>query len=240
MICTALIQAGALRGGRLLHTQANGAYAKIMTAPRIESYRAMSKTILVVAGLIITVTFAAAFSIPGGYSSDVPDKGLAVLRRRPAFWAFMITDAIALFSSIIVALLLIWAGIGDKDLLVGTVSKATRLMAIALGSLTLAFLSSLWLVVSNWLCIVVLSIFIMVPCLSLHSFCFQFSLLLFKQMILNDLVYPIFNSGKRSAVQSVENMVTRHTVQLKSKYSITNIKRLLVDSQPPSAKKCAT
>ncbi|RWR85154.1 protein ACCELERATED CELL DEATH 6-like protein isoform X2 [Cinnamomum micranthum f. kanehirae] len=241
VICTALIQAGALRGGRLLHTQANGAYAKIMTAPRIESYRAMSKTILVVAGLIITVTFAAAFSIPGGYNNDGLDIGMAVLRSRPAFWAFMITDAIALFSSIIVALLLIWAGIGDTDLLVGTVSIATRLMAIALGSLTLAFLSSLWLVVSNWLCIVVLSIFILVLCLSLHSFCFQFSLLLllFKQMILNYLVYPIFNSEKRSAVQSLENMETRHLVRVKSKYSINNIECLLVDSQPPSAKKCA-
>eukprot|EP00268_Persea_americana_P050997 TRINITY_DN5601_c0_g1_i2.p1 TRINITY_DN5601_c0_g1~~TRINITY_DN5601_c0_g1_i2.p1 ORF type:complete len:614 (+),score=95.00 TRINITY_DN5601_c0_g1_i2:36-1877(+) len=239
VICTALIQAGARRGERLLHTQANRAHAEDITAPRIESYRAMSKTILVVAGLIITVTFAAAFSIPGGYNSDVPDKGLAVLRRRPAFWAFMITDAIALFSSIIVALLLIWAGIGDKDLLVGTVSIATRLMAIALGSLTLAFLSSLWLVVSNWLCIVVLSILILVLSLSLHSFCFQFSLLvlLFKQMILNYLVFPIFNSEKRSAVQPLENMETRHLVR--SKYSITNIECLLVDSQPPSAKESA-
>ncbi|XXG73319.1 hypothetical protein AAC387_Pa07g2260 [Persea americana] len=232
MICTALIQAAASRGEQLLHTQANSAHAKIKKAPRIESYRALSKTILVVAGLIFTVTFAAAFSIPGGYNSDVPDKGLAILRRRPTFWALMITDAIALFSSIIVALLLIWAGIGDKDLLVGTVSIATRLMAIALGSLTFAFLSSLWLVVSNWLCIVVLSIFILVLCLSLHSFCFQFSLLLlfFKQMILNYLVFPIFNSEKRSAVQSLKNMEMRRLVRVKSKYSITNIKCLLVDS----------
>ncbi|XXG73313.1 hypothetical protein AAC387_Pa07g2255 [Persea americana] len=229
VICTALIQAGARRGERLLHTQANRAHAEDITAPRIESYRAMSKIILVVAGLIITVTFAAAFTTPGDYISDGLDIGMAVLRSRPAFWAFMISDAVALFNSIIASLLLIWAGIGDKDLLVGNVSIATRLMAIALGSLTLAFLSSLWLVVSRWLCIVVLSIFILVFCLALHSFCFQFSLLLFKQVISNYLVYPIFHLKRRSAVQSLENM------ESKSKYSVTNIYRLLVDSQPLSA-----
>jgi len=52
---------------------------------------------LVVAALIATVTFAAAFTLPGGYKSD---KGTAILAKKFAFIAFVISDAISLMLSI--------------------------------------------------------------------------------------------------------------------------------------------
>ncbi|KAH9682251.1 ANK REP REGION domain-containing protein [Citrus sinensis] len=58
---------------------------------------------LVVAALIATVTFAAAFTLPGGYKSDIedgPNRGTAILNKNIAFQAFVISDAIAMVLSL--------------------------------------------------------------------------------------------------------------------------------------------
>ena len=58
---------------------------------------------LVVAALIATVTFAAAFTLPGGYKSDTedgPNRGTAILSKNAAFQAFVISDAIAMVLSL--------------------------------------------------------------------------------------------------------------------------------------------
>ncbi|XP_056174138.1 protein ACCELERATED CELL DEATH 6-like isoform X1 [Syzygium oleosum] len=56
---------------------------------------------LLVAVLIATVTFAAAFTMPGGYNNDGPDQGMATLAGRAAFKAFVITDTAAFCFSIL-------------------------------------------------------------------------------------------------------------------------------------------
>ncbi|KAF8391807.1 hypothetical protein HHK36_022041 [Tetracentron sinense] len=47
---------------------------------------------MIVAALIPTVTFAAAFQVPGGYNSN---DGTATLAKKAAFQVFVVTDAIA-------------------------------------------------------------------------------------------------------------------------------------------------
>ncbi|PHT48789.1 hypothetical protein CQW23_12997 [Capsicum baccatum] len=56
---------------------------------------------LVVATLLVTVTFAAGFTLPRGFESDVnsPNKGMTVLIKKTSFRAFIITDAIAFACS---------------------------------------------------------------------------------------------------------------------------------------------
>ncbi|PHT98399.1 hypothetical protein BC332_32679 [Capsicum chinense] len=56
---------------------------------------------LVVATPIMTVTFTAGFTLPGGFDSntDSPNKGMAILLRRTTFHAFVVTDVIAFTSS---------------------------------------------------------------------------------------------------------------------------------------------
>ena len=50
---------------------------------------------LLVATLITTVTFAAAFTVPGGYKSEGVDEGLAILCKRFAFGVFLIANTLA-------------------------------------------------------------------------------------------------------------------------------------------------
>ncbi|KAM3236595.1 hypothetical protein P3L10_016632 [Capsicum annuum] len=56
---------------------------------------------LVVATLLVTVTFAAGFTLPGGFESerDSLNKGMAILTKKSLFRAFVITDAIAFVCS---------------------------------------------------------------------------------------------------------------------------------------------
>ncbi|KAJ0014625.1 hypothetical protein Pint_21255 [Pistacia integerrima] len=56
---------------------------------------------LVVAALIATVTFTAAFTMPGGYHGEKgQNEGTAILSGKSAFQAFIITDTIAMILSI--------------------------------------------------------------------------------------------------------------------------------------------
>ncbi|KAK1371773.1 hypothetical protein POM88_037865 [Heracleum sosnowskyi] len=66
-------------------------------------------TLLLVATLIATVTFAAGFTMPGGYSNSEPDKGKATLLNKLTFQMFVICDTIAMYCAIMVAVTLIWA-----------------------------------------------------------------------------------------------------------------------------------
>ncbi|PHU18468.1 hypothetical protein BC332_14163 [Capsicum chinense] len=56
---------------------------------------------LVVATLLVTVTFAAGFTLPGGFEShnNRPNKGMAILIRKTALCLFVITDSIAFACS---------------------------------------------------------------------------------------------------------------------------------------------
>ncbi|OEL35326.1 hypothetical protein BAE44_0003655 [Dichanthelium oligosanthes] len=55
-----------------------------------------------VAILIATITFAAAFTLPGEYSSDAGSEGLSILARKDAFQAFLVFDTLAMCSSLAV------------------------------------------------------------------------------------------------------------------------------------------
>ncbi|XP_058212034.1 ankyrin repeat-containing protein At5g02620-like [Rhododendron vialii] len=59
------------------------------------------QTLVIVAALIATITFAAAFTIPGGYDGNQGrDQGMAILARESAFIAFVVTNTIAMVCSV--------------------------------------------------------------------------------------------------------------------------------------------
>ncbi|XP_026442278.1 protein ACCELERATED CELL DEATH 6-like isoform X2 [Papaver somniferum] len=61
-----------------------------------------SGSCMVVAALIATVTFQAAFTVPGGYISDINSSknGTPVFLETTSFTVFVVADALALFSSV--------------------------------------------------------------------------------------------------------------------------------------------
>ncbi|XP_071724312.1 protein ACCELERATED CELL DEATH 6-like [Rutidosis leptorrhynchoides] len=75
----------------------------------IQYYKDRVNTLLLVATLVATVTFAAGFTVPGGYSSDNSGKqeGMAVFLRQDCFKLFVFSDMIAMYSSVMVVVILI-------------------------------------------------------------------------------------------------------------------------------------
>ncbi|KAF8391778.1 hypothetical protein HHK36_022012 [Tetracentron sinense] len=74
---------------------------RLDTPEEIDEYlskvtKEINSTQMIVATLIATVSFAAAFQVPGGYQSA---DGTATLAKKAAFQAFVLTDAIALSCS---------------------------------------------------------------------------------------------------------------------------------------------
>ncbi|XP_048141853.1 ankyrin repeat-containing protein At5g02620-like [Rhodamnia argentea] len=69
------------------------------------SKKSIIKLQLLAAALIATVTFAAAFTMPGGYNNDGPNQGLAVLAGRATFQAFVIANSTAFGFSILALVL---------------------------------------------------------------------------------------------------------------------------------------
>ncbi|KAL9228414.1 hypothetical protein vseg_004000 [Gypsophila vaccaria] len=69
---------------------------------KIESY---ANTIGVTAALLATITFTAAFTVPGGLN---PASGAPLLLQNTAFQMFMVSDVIAMCSSVMVLFCLLW------------------------------------------------------------------------------------------------------------------------------------
>ncbi|KAL0301468.1 UNVERIFIED_CONTAM: protein ACCELERATED CELL DEATH 6 [Sesamum radiatum] len=142
-----------------------------------ESWRDKVNVILLVATVIATVTFQAGFTIPGGYNSTNPDQGLATMIEKVKFQEFVICNTIALYSSIIVAVTLIWAQLGDPSSMQVALKLALPLLGIALAMMSIAFLAGVYLVVSKlcWLANVVLllgSFFLVVLVVIFVPLCF--------------------------------------------------------------------
>ncbi|KAL9441593.1 hypothetical protein AB3S75_020150 [Citrus x aurantiifolia] len=122
-----------------------------------EKGKEMAQTLSVMATLIATFTFTAAFTIPGGFKSDDPDAGMATLLGRASFQAFVITDAIAMTSAMTAAVTVFWSfWKGKSESFMDALPLAIGFTWIALISMTLAFVTGLYVVLSNNLALAIL------------------------------------------------------------------------------------
>ncbi|KAE8687315.1 Ankyrin repeat family protein [Hibiscus syriacus] len=62
--------------------------------PNLEQLQNIASINLVVTILIAIVSFAAGFTMPGGYKSDGPEEGMAILSRKLAFRVFVVANAL--------------------------------------------------------------------------------------------------------------------------------------------------
>ncbi|KAJ3699635.1 hypothetical protein LUZ61_003340 [Rhynchospora tenuis] len=122
-----------------------------------------------VAALLATITFAAAFTLPGGFSSDSSDAGLPIFARKAAFQVFLISDTIAMCSSLSVAFLCVLATWEDLDYLLNYRKTTRALMWCAYAATAVAFGTGLFTVMASkslWLAILILVLSCILPFLS--------------------------------------------------------------------------
>lgn len=145
--------------------------------PTTENYRDKVNVILLVATLVATVTFSAGFAMPGGYRNSDPNQGIANMLEKVKFQEFVICDSLAMYSSIAVAVMLLWAQLGDQNSMHVALKLALPLLGIALAMMSIAFMAGVYLAVSklNWLAKFVLlmgSNFVIVLVLLFLPLCF--------------------------------------------------------------------
>lgn len=123
-----------------------------LVSPIKQSNKDTVNTLLVVTTLIATVSFAAGFTMPGGYNNSGSHEGMATLLNKDMFQLFVISNTLALYSSVLVGITLIWAQLGDLSCLV-PLRIALPLLGLALTMLSLAFMAGVFVVVSglHWL-----------------------------------------------------------------------------------------
>jgi hypothetical protein len=131
---------------------------------------------LVVAALIATVTFAAAFTLPGDYKSD---RGTTILAKKAAFIVFVIADAMSMVLSIFAVfihfLISLIKGLEmEKNKVIDEVTTwqlfayATLLTMIGMGTMIIAFVTGTYAVLEPSLglaistCLIGLSFFFLV------------------------------------------------------------------------------
>ncbi|KAA3467506.1 protein ACCELERATED CELL DEATH 6 [Gossypium australe] len=102
--------------------------------------------------LLATFTFTAAFTIPGRFKNDEPNAGMAVLISKAAFKAFVISDSIAMTSSITAAVIVFWSSSRrDAESFMDTLPFAIGLTWISLIAMAIAFVSGLFVVLPKTL-----------------------------------------------------------------------------------------
>ncbi|KAJ8756194.1 hypothetical protein K2173_024741 [Erythroxylum novogranatense] len=105
---------------------------------------------LIVATLIATVSFAAGFTMPGGYKSDGPDEGGAILTRSKAFQAFVITNTVSMMLSSSAVFAHFFMAISqDKKLVYPMFTLALTLTFLAMIAMVIAFISGTYSVLAH-------------------------------------------------------------------------------------------
>nr|XP_027127074.1 protein ACCELERATED CELL DEATH 6-like [Coffea arabica] len=173
----ALIAGGVPRTRPKKLLNVDGQTAVPMKHTKPQNYKDAVNTLLLVSILVATVTFAAGFTVPGGYKNSDPYQGMATMLGEKKFHVFIFCDTIAMFGSIIVAVSLIWAQLGDLNLALVALHLAFPLLGVALAMMSLAFMAGISVVVSKlrWLDNAILimgSIFLVILVVLFSLLCF--------------------------------------------------------------------
>ncbi|KAJ8645324.1 hypothetical protein MRB53_007072 [Persea americana] len=120
--------------------------------------KAVTNTLSIVTTLVATVTFAAAFTVPGGYKNDGIGEGLPVFIKNAALKIFLISDSIAFCSSMAATILLVYASANpeDKFLSNSTLNTCTYIASVAIPATITAFMTGIYMLTSKeslWLTI---------------------------------------------------------------------------------------
>ena len=111
----------------------------------ISELKKRGETHLIVSALITTITFAAGFTLPGGYKDD----GKAILSKKAAFKAFIATDTIAMLSSLFAVFLHFFMTMHTEKFLEKHWLWAFFLTMIGMGGMSIAFATGIYAVLPH-------------------------------------------------------------------------------------------
>ncbi|CAL9085330.1 unnamed protein product, partial [Musa acuminata var. zebrina] len=124
-----------------------------------KNYKEIADSLPVVAALITTVTFTAAFTLSGSFERDRSDDESIYRRIRGiAFVVFLISDALAMISSICVPFLVIYVRVGTPVTQVYSLTLSEILLQVAFIGFKAAFASGVCVLIADhymWLTILI-------------------------------------------------------------------------------------
>ncbi|XP_048234322.1 ankyrin repeat-containing protein ITN1-like [Ricinus communis] len=97
---------------------------------------------------IATVSFAAAFTMPGGYNNGGPDKGMPIFKDKLVFKAFVVSDALA-FAFSLGGVILHSSAAKNNRARVRYNKIQQKLIASAIIALAIAFASGIYIVLTK-------------------------------------------------------------------------------------------
>ncbi|XP_074319480.1 protein ACCELERATED CELL DEATH 6-like [Silene latifolia] len=115
----------------------------------------MRSTLSVVAALLATLTFAAGFTLPGGFNSDT---GNAILSHKAPFIVFILADTYAMCCAMLVLFCLMWSMVCDSDKSVVLIDRSVLILMQSLYGTLVAFMTGVYTVIaykSFWVAILV-------------------------------------------------------------------------------------
>ncbi|KAL6314107.1 hypothetical protein AAG906_011843 [Vitis piasezkii] len=131
----------------ILHRNEHALFKQIKDS---KTRKELSGALMLMATLIATVTYAAAFTIPGGFNAEGRHKGKVVLGGSAAFKAFVITDTIAMTSSMMAAVVLVTMPFrANKNIRDSSLGVSVFLLWLALVTMGMAFVTGLYAVLSE-------------------------------------------------------------------------------------------